>query len=289
MVYCPIRGAFLYTRELKSAPERPVVNGKPVFGSFSGIFKEFDIQGLKRPFGNLPIPTFITDARVMETLRFAYCDENDIGEIEIFNARYFSFMETTLWNRKTGHRLAYRRIIPGGIIHIPRNFDNSVTACRTRSRYVRIFTKLQMGFVHADFDFIGSNSRPPCEGRLELNVLAHGSAQASFLVPYGVKRRCLGSCQITAPLHGWISTRYDDHQIREDSGVGYFDVRKAYFSLRTKINQMLGLGRISGKVVSFNLGSSVSHDDSRYNDNVLFTDGTTTPLPPVKITFRDLG
>lgn len=274
----------MYTREIKPAPEYPVVNGKPEFGSFSGPFGRFDIRGMKRPFGNLPLPVMISNIRIMETLRILFCDDDNIGEIELFGAGYFSFMETTLWNRKTNHRIAYRRLIFPGLMNIPRSFANSVTACRTRSRFVRIHSRLQKKLIHADFDFLGSDSRPPCEGRLEMNLTAPGSADFSAVIPYGVKRRCQASYQITAPLHGWISTGYDDHQIREDTGIGFFDVRKAYFSLRTKIGKMVGMGRLDGRIVSFQLGNSVSHDDSRYNDNILFVDGTAWPLPPVKIT-----
>ena len=274
----------MYTREIKPAPEYPVVNGNPEFGSFSGSFGHFDIRGMKRPFGNLPVPVVFTNRRIMETMRFLFCDENNIGEIELFESACFSFMETTLWNRKTRQRIAYRRLIAPGVLNMPRNFSNSVTACRTRSRYVRIHSRLQKKLIHADFDFIGSDSRPPCEGRLEMNLSSSGFADLSSVIPYGVKRRCQASYQLTSALHGWISTGYDDHQIQEASGVGFFDIRKAYFSLRTSLSKMVGMGRLDGKIVSFQLGNSVSHDDSRYNDNVLFVDGKVYPLPPVKIT-----
>ncbi len=239
---------------------------------------------MKRPFGDLPVPSFITDRRVMGIMRFLFCDGHNIGEIELFDAGYFSFMETTLWNRKTNHRIAYRRIIPPGFMRIPAEFGNSVTACRSRRRYTRIHARLQRRLIHADFDFLGSSARPPCEGRFEMNLAAPGSSDLSSVLPYRVRRRCLASYQVTAPLHGWIGTGFDDHHIHEDDGVGYFDVRKAYFSLRTKMSMVIGLGRVSGRIVSFQLGKSVNREDDRYNDNVLFVDGRAWPLPPVIIT-----
>lgn len=275
---------FLYTRELKPAPDYPVVNGIPEFGSFSGPFGHFDIRGMKRPYGDFPIPGFITNVRIMETLRFLFCDEDNIGEIEIFNAGYFSFMETTLWNRKTKHRIAYRRILPPGRIKFPLSFANTVTACRVPGRFVKIHARLQKKLIHADFDFVGSDARPPCEARLEMNLSASGFAELSSLIPYKVKRRSLVSYQVTAPLHGWIGTGYDDHQIMEQTGIGFFDVRKAYYSLRTKGSSVIGMGRIDGRLISFQLANPVSHDSARYNDNVLFIDGKVWPLPSVRIT-----
>lgn len=274
----------MYTREMGPAPDYPVKNGKACFGSFNGAFGHFDIRGMKRPFGDLPLPVSFTNLRIMETLRFLFCDSENIGEIEIFNSSFFGFMETTLWNRKTGRRIAYRRIIPPGLTRIPRSFLNSVTACRSHRRYVRIHSRMQKSLIHVDFDFLGDSVRPPCEGRLEMNPSEHEGGECSFLVPYEVRRRCQGSYMATGPLHGWISTGYDDRQISADLGVGFFDVRKTYLPLRSKSSTLVGMGRINGKLVSFHLANSLSRDDYRYNDNVLFIDGRAWPLPPVKIT-----
>jgi len=274
----------LYTREITPAPERPVVSGVPDFGSFSGPFGKFDIRGMKRPFGNLPFPEFITNVRIMGVMRFLFCDSRNIGEIEFFDAGYFSFMETTLWNRKTHHRIAYRRIIPPGFLNFPKDLSNNVTASRSPNRYSRIHTRLQRKIIHADFDFVGSAARPPCEGRFEMDLSAEGSADLSSLLPYHVRRRCQASYQAVSVLHGWLGTGYDDHHITRAGGVGFFDIRKAYFSLRTKMSQMIGLGRHEGKILAFQLGNSVTREDHQYNDNVLFIDGKAFPLPPVKIT-----
>lgn len=274
----------MYTREIRSAPDWPIRNGKPDFGTFSGRFGHFDIKDMHRPFGDMPIPEVFSNTRIMDTLRFLYCDEKNVGEIEIFDAGYFSFMETTLWNRDTKRKIAYRQLLPPGLMKIPRNLDNSTTACRTRKRYVKVLTRFTKNIIHADFDFLGSDARPPCEGRLEIDLTRSGFGELSSLIPYGVKRRSLISYQLTGALGGWIRTGFDDHQIDMERGVGFLDIRKAYYSLRTKVSKLVGLGRHEGKILSFQLGNSVYHDDSRYNDNVLFVDGKVCPLPPVKIT-----
>ncbi len=272
----------MYTRDIHPAPEKPVVSGSPAFGSFSGRFGRFDIRGMTRPFGDLPLPNVISNSRIKEVCRFLFCDSNTVGEIELFDAGYFSFMETTLWNRKTGRKIAYRQLQPPGFMRLPGNLENSTMSCRTRSRYVRILTRFSKHILHADFDFLGSDLRPPCEGRLDMDLALPGVAELSSLIPYGVKRRCLISYQLTGPVSGWIHTGYDDHPL--ENAVGFFDIRKAYFALRTKYSKLVGLGEHSGRVCSFQLGNSVYHDDYTYNDNVLFLDGRVVPLPPVRIT-----
>ena len=58
-----------YTRIITPAPRRPIENAVPLFGSYSGMFHTFDIRGVKKPFGDLPFPTFLTDIRITDTLR----------------------------------------------------------------------------------------------------------------------------------------------------------------------------------------------------------------------------
>ncbi len=274
----------MYTRQIDPAPDTPVNNGKALFGTYSGSFKRFDIRNVRRPFGDLPLPVILTNLRVMEMLRFVFCDDEYIGEIELFDAGYFSYMETTVWNRITQRKFAYRRLLPPGLMPLPKKLDNTITACRTRKRYLRILTRLARNQILADFDFVGSDFRPPCSGHLEMRTDGPSSGSLSCVTPWRVKRRCQASWQSCGPLSGFIRTGFEDHEMLKDSSAGFFDLRQAYYSLRTKSSRMIGLGWIGGALISFQLGNPVSGDENRYNDNVLFIDNEVTPLPPVRIT-----
>ncbi|ULQ58814.1 DUF2804 domain-containing protein [Brucepastera parasyntrophica] len=274
----------MYKREITPPPDAPVKDGKAQFGTFSGPFKNFDIRGLKHPFGSLPIPQFLTNFRVRGMVRFLFCSEENIGEIELFMGGFFGFMETTLWNRRTKKRIAYRRMLAPRSIRMPHNLFKSIIACRSHSRFVRINMRLYKKVIHADFDFLGSDIRPPCEARLAMNLDGPGTAEIATVVPYEIKRRCKASYKVTAPLHGRMTTFYDDYNLSEQTSVGFFEITEAYLSLRTKLSMLNGFGMLDGKVVSFSLSNSTSRDDYRYNENVLFVDGKAYPLPPVKIT-----
>lgn len=274
----------MYSRTILPVPKYPFDEGKPLFGSYSGCFESFDIRGMKRVFGNYPIPIILTNLRIFETISFVFSDDNFFGEIVLFNAHYFSSMDATFWNKKTKQRISYKKINSPSIIKFPQSLSNSSTACRNNKRYVRIQTKLQKKIVNADFEFVGSYDRPPCEGHLEMDLNALDSVDLSSLIPYKVKRKAMISYQLTAPLKGWITTGFDDHQLNLSSSIGFLDARKFYASLRTKGSFLLGLGKINGQTVSFRFGSSVYTDDNTYNDNVLFWGGKAWPLPAIKIT-----
>lgn len=87
----------LYTREILPAPEYPVKNGKPVFGTFQGPFGHFDIRGMKRPFGNLPIPELITNRRIMGIMRFLFAMIGILAKLNCLMQGIF-----LLWKRLCG-------------------------------------------------------------------------------------------------------------------------------------------------------------------------------------------
>lgn len=274
-----------YTRIIKPAPVKPLKNARPLFGSYSGTFHIFDIKGLKRPFGNLPLPSFITDLRIMDSLRLIFCDERIIGEIEFFCGSYFSFMETTLWNRQTNRQLAYRQLLPAGFMHLPKYITYSVTGCRAAKRYVRIFSRLSKGMLHADFDFLASNDRPSCEGRLDFYAQDPQCTDYSAILPFSVNRRCQAVYLRSFCVHGWISFGHNlDIQLDKKTAVGFLDFRKTYTPMRIKRSMLIGLGYLDGIQISFQLSDSISPDSYTYNDNILFYRGERIPLPPVRIT-----
>ncbi|MGP1576217.1 MAG: DUF2804 family protein [Treponema sp.] len=274
-----------YTRKIKPAPQKPVENAQPLFGSYAGMFRTFDIKGVKRPFGSLPIPAFLTDMRVTDSLRLLFCDKNIIGEIEFFYGGYFSFMETTIWDRNTNRQLAYRRLLPAGFMHLPQFLGYCVAACRVRKRYVRIFSRLSKGMLHADFDFLASNDRPACEGRLDFDARSSQCTDYSAVVPYFVNKRCQASYTHTFQVYGWISLGHSyDIQLYKTSAAGFLNFRKTYTSFRTKRAILIGLGYIDSILTCFQVSDSVAPDSYTHNDNILFYGSIRIPLPPVRIT-----
>ncbi len=273
-----------YTRIITPAPRKPVERGRPLFGSYSGMFHNFDIRGLKNPYGRLPSPSFITDLRVIDTLRLVFCDEHILGAIEFFYGGYFSYMETMFWLRQTNRQFAYRQILPAGFMHLPHYIPYSVAACRVRRRYVRLFSRLSKGMLHADFDFLGSRGRPTCEGRLDFDACNPECTDYSAVIPYFVNRRCEAVYLRSFRSTGWISFGSDwDIQLDKKTAAGFLDFRQAYIGLRTRRAFLIGLGYLDGVQVSFQLSDSTSTDKYAYNDNMLFFGGKRIPLPPVRI------
>ncbi len=274
-----------YTREIKSAPYSPVKNGKAIFGSFFGCFKKFDIRGLYRPFGNLPVPSFITDMRIAGAMRFMFCDDSVIGEVSVYSCYLFSMMETSFWLRDSNEKYAYRQYLPARFIHLPKHIQYSVTACRKKHRYARIFSRLSHGMLHVDLDFLARDTRPSCEARLDLDINNSEALDFSSVLPYFVSRRCQAIFIQTGLVKGWISLAYKpDILLKKEQSVGLVDIRKSYIGLKTKRSIACGLGKINDKNLVFKINTSVAPDSYTHNENILLYDSKRTPLPPVHIT-----
>ncbi len=274
-----------YTRKIKQAPYTPVKNGKAIFGSFYGCFKKFDIRGLYGPFGNLPLPTFISDMRIADAMRFMFCNDDVIGEVSVYSCYLFSMMETSFWLRGNNEKYAYRQYLPARFIHLPKHIQYSITACRKRHRYARIFSRLSHGKLHIDLDFLARDTRPSCEARLDLDINNSEALDFTAVLPYFVSRRCQAIYLQTGLVKGWISLAYKpDILLEEENSVGLIDMRKAYIGYKTKMSLVCGLGKIDNKNLVFRISNSVAPDAYKYNENVLLYEAKRTPLPPVQIT-----
>lgn len=280
--------------ETKPLYTRPILQNIPVhlfdeqeiyFGTYNGRFENFSIKGLRRPFGNLPLPRFITNTRVNSLMRLLFQNDDVIGELTFFVSSFFSAMETVYWNKKTKKRNAYRQVLPCGFIHLPKRLGYNITACRTRRRYIRILSRLTRGALYADIDFPASTGRPALEARFDVTFSGKECAELSAVTPFFVNKRFEASYNFTAPMSGWLSENYfRDFIFPAESSVCFFDYRKAYCGLKTKRTFLSGFGRFDGKILSFQLNTSIAPDSDSYNDNLLFYGGEVTPLPPVKIT-----
>ncbi len=228
----------------------------------------------------MPIPVFLTNMRITGYTAFIFLTGNYIGIIETCDAALFGFLEITFWNRSTGKKLAYRRAVGPFLAKLPMDMNNAIYTFRSKKRKIRLRWNPEK--ISAFFSVKGDESRPDAEGSFSLNITGPLAAQMASVLPLNIRRRCLASWQAAAPLEGTLTI--GGKTASAEAGIGFFDVRKFYQLFRTKFSRVMGIGSINGRQVTFRLFSRISSDEYQYNENVLFVDGKTWPLPPVKIT-----
>ena len=132
--------------------------------------------------------------------------------------------------------------------------------------------------------------RPSARGAFSAVFNDSQFAELTSVRPNPTLRRSYASYSSVLPLHGSLTLAYNSGETKtmsESDGVCSFDMTRTYMKFRSHGKSVLGFGEINGKKIAFKLASE-SHesvDTDKYNCNVLFYDGKSTPLPPVVISY----
>lgn len=271
-------------------PESFVRSGKPVFGTFKGHPRRLDIRGVFRPYGVIPLPTFITNLRIKSRLVFSFDIGECIGHVSFIDAKIAGFSEVVFWNKSTGQRFVYHSLMGPRRRLVPHSLEAASTSNYSRSRYARISWNRSHDKLSVIFDVKGDSARPSARAALSASFSSSRFSDLTSVRPSPTLRRCSASYSASLPLAGSVSLSYKDGGTKtlssSDAGAAFFCMTRTYMKFHSAGESVLGFGEHQGKPVSF-LISSESHDAAdtdRYNSNVLFYDGVPTPLPPVVIT-----
>lgn len=285
-----LRIFLVYSRKITEPPEQLIKNGKPVFGTFSPAPKRLDIRGVARPFGVLPLPTFITDLRIRSSLLFVFNTDEYIGTIDFFDARLFGHVEVVIWEKPTSRKLAYRSVIGPRKRLIPKQTENGICISFKANRYIRISWDVKRKCISAIFKLKGDSARPTISAAFNA-TLNEKSGCVSAVLPAPTMRRCRAMWIRSAPFAGSMTLQepgQKDCKVNHDEkGSTLIESTRAYYKLRTKSISAIAAGTINDKQVSFSIKSTSLRavNADAYNENVLLCDDQLTPLPPVTMTY----
>ncbi len=277
----------MYTRELTAPPEKIIQDGKPVFGSFSAAPDRLDISDITNHFHDMPLLPVFSNFRIRANISFSFITDAYIGIVELLDVKYYDFAEIILWNRQTGKRHAYRSVF-GMRRLLSKNLKKAICSTYNQDRYVRISWDRSKSRLSLYFNIKGDSTKPSFTAAFLIKTDGPSYAEIFSVTPAPTKRRCAASLCGAGALKGSITniTTGALHKCTEEESSGLFIYRRAYYKLRSKLEELTATGTYNGKKLSFHIAaSSISAiDDAAYNENVLYTDNEITPLPPVKIT-----
>ncbi|MGI5173080.1 DUF2804 family protein [Treponema sp. OMZ 840] len=280
----------MYTRNIEKAPRSVVCSGKPTFGDFRGIPDYFDIRKLKQPFSLMKLPSFITDSRIRTNLSFSFLTDDYLGVAEIIDAHYFGFAEITIWEKESARKLSYRSFIVFRKRLIPYKLKSGMCkSLRTKRRFT-IRWNYDTGNFSAVCRLKGDSVRPNTYFSFSADLHDKTCAVHTSVIPAPLMRRCAAVHHCAPVLKGTLTGNFFVKNGKELAAnvhsLGFFTIRRSYYRLRLHSYALTVLGTADNKNIRFNLYTSNQDpvDSDLYNENVLFTDGESTPLPPVTIT-----
>ena len=245
----------MYFRKMMEPPEKLIVNGSPIFGTFEGPISKLDIRGIKHPYGGMPLPKTISNFRIKSSLTFMFNIGTHIGNITFFDAKIFGFAEVVFWDKLTGRKYSYKTIMGPRRRFIPHNLEQGFCASFNKKRYIRISWDHARDRISMIFNMAGDSARPSVQAAFTGRFSDSRMCEVTQNTPIFSKRRCSASYFATPQIHGSLTidkTKITDAQTYTDvEGQGLFFINRSYYAFITEIQFVTGAGIIDGKQVSF--------------------------------------
>jgi hypothetical protein len=296
----------MYQREILTPGPSPVVDGEFVRGTWNSAFRDVDFLAIKKPY-RVPIVRWARKTRLKEWESFLV--ESGPYHLDAFiaNLKYFRIAQVVLYDKESGERFRFRKVLPLSGWNLPQNLWNGAIESRSWGFFFRIHNWLDADTIRIDLDIKERYRRPA------LTVhLAFETAGASPLVTTSAREGlpCY-NYKLFAPVHGDMVWGGRHIVFRPEETLGFFRDSKGfyrYFSYHVWCTAAGQLPKESlqpvegenapqstdnesdGSRFAFSLaeqppfGLAPKEGGDQNCHNVFWTGSAMTPLPPVRIT-----
>jgi hypothetical protein len=272
----------MYTREILGSRETPVENGKPIQGTWKEAFGRVDLLEIQRPF-SFPLPRGLRNLRVKEWESFAIQDDHIYLEAFLANIKYYCVAQVLLYDKETRERLRFNKIIPFSGWHLPRNLWNSAVYSRSCGFFFRIHGWLDADTITVDLDIAATRKRPSFTAHLEYDLNYLQVPSMAVNLPFS-ERRCMYAYKTFSAIRGDVVFGGRHISLDPVKAVGIFRDYKGYFPYRMRSIWCNAFGNTEKLRFGFSIAENQTKETFKHNENVLWQEGQTTPLPPVRIT-----
>lgn len=262
-------------------PDSIVEKGQAHFGTYDQPFKNLNLRDCEQPCGFL-LPHFMNKTRLTEWEAFEINMDGGTLVSAVYNMYFLGFSIFVFYNKKENKIYSWKNFVPGFKAKVaPQLLDGKSTLKVKNSEYV-ITNDFQNGKAHAKGYAENKKS-----GRFEIDMNVERLAPISNVsIPFG-KNKPLYSEKDFFKASGYIIVNGEKFETNENS-VGIIDDHKGYYPFKAHYDWLTTMGKteIDGeqKYFAFNLTRNQSTDQHAYNENLIWLEGESCPLPPVVFT-----
>lgn len=280
----------MYTRQIEAAPDKLVVNGKAVFGTFIKHPSRLDIRGVKKPFG-LHLPTFLTNLKIKSKIHFTFSMDEYEGFVVLFDLKVFGLVEVCLWNKVSGQKYSYRTVTLPKPRFIPHSLEKATSCVLIRRRFVKISWDRPNNYFHLFLGMHGGRTvRPTINLSMNMSFSDPSCSELTNVCPCPVMSRCSATYSLASRVDCKLTinpkNKKDKAVVSQSKGVALFEMNRSYVNFHHSGEFVTACGEVDGKMLVFCISATSQDavDPEKYNSNVLFYDGAVTPLSPAVIT-----
>lgn len=270
-------------------PKSIVEDGKVHFGTFDAPFENINLLDCHKPCGP-KMPDFLKRIRLTEWEAF----EVNMDEGSLISAVYllgpigFSIM---VWYDKAEKKVySWRNIVGKSKAKVASQLVNDTCELKTKKSDYKIINDFLNGKAACKGFSKGKSGAFEIDMKFErLSPLANGVMPLAQNKD-GSFRNALYSEKDFFKASGKIVVNGKTYETNERS-VGIIDDHKGYYPFKAHYDWLTTMGKleIDGKeqFFAFNLTRNQSVDQENYNENVIWLEGKSYPLPPVIFTHKD--
>lgn len=270
-------------------PDAIVENGKVHFGTFDSPFKKLNLKDCHKPCGP-KMPDFLIASRLTEWEAFeVHLDEGALISA-VYNTGPLGFSIFVWYDKRDGKIYSWQNIVPKSKAHVATQLVDDYCYCKTSKSEFRI----NNDFLHGKASAKGY-SRGKC-GTFEIDIAFDRiSPLANGVMPLarnkdGSLRNALYSEKDFFKATGTVKLNGETFTSNENS-VGIIDDHKGFYPFRAHYDWLTTMGRLDvdgeKKYFAFNLTRNQSVDQDNYNENVIWIEDKSFPMPPVVFTHKD--
>lgn len=277
----------MYSREVKPAPENLIQDGKPVFGTFNSLPKKLNIKGITTPYSGIPLPPALSRLKIRARAVYTFSLSDYIGTVDFFDGKTFNMAEFSFWNWTRGTKYVYRTFLGVRKKLVPTKLEHAQCLSPSPARYIRLSWNHPADRLSLKINVFGLKHRPEIELALSGRFNDSLGNEIVSVKPAPTMRRCSASYFASTKVSGHFKmSGVENRSLESADGAGLLFVNRAYYKFITFGESICAVGRIAQKQITLRLSTTNldAVNTEKYNDNVLFTEGHFTPLPPVRIT-----
>jgi hypothetical protein len=254
-----------------------------VQGTWTRAFKEVDLLAIQWPY-RFPLPRSLLDARIKEWESFIIQGDRFFLEALLVNVKLFRMAQVLLYDRESGKKIRYLKVIPFGGWKLPKGLYNSAVDSHSLGFFFRIHSWLDADTVRVDLDIAARAHRPAFTAHLMYNL--HKRRTSPLVVNLGFsERRCVYAYKTMAAVRGDMVVGGKRIFLSPSRTSGFFFDFKGFYPYPMQSVWCTASGfDDKGRRVGFTVAENQTRENRRNNENALWVNGELSPLPAVRIT-----
>ncbi len=262
-------------RRSVETPEKLVNDdGQVIFGTFLTEFKELNLLDAKKP---TKFPNSMNKMKLTLWEASEIHFKEGLLLVAVSDMSFFGITKAVFFDYRSRKTYTWDNTLPSKKTTIAPNLINgSISEGVTNNSHVKFTNNFEVGeakiegFSKTDVDIIEFN--------VSLKKLSNPSIVS---IPFGYNRP-LYSEKNFFKVEGYIE--FNGERMESDSdSLAIIDDHKGYYPRKAHYDWLTSMGKDSnGNYIAFNLTKNQSIKPDEYNENLIWFNGSTSLLPPVK-------